>query len=213
MKFRAVKFIVFVALLLIPVAASASTSCEALTKLAFPNAKIDSAAAVAPGSFGIGDAIPNRFAKLPAFCRVTATLTPTSDSDIKVEVWLPVSGWNGKFQAVGNGGWAGAIPYAALADALAAGYATAGTDTGHVGGTADFALGHPEKLIDLAYRSIHEMTVHSKKVIDAYYGSGAKVSYYNGCSQGGRQGLAEAQRYPEDFDWIIVVEPGSNADE
>src|SRR5712691_9209686 len=128
MKFRAVKFIVFVALLFIPVAASAATSCEALTKLAFPSAKVDSAAAVAAGSFGIGDSIPNRFAKLPAFCRVTATLTPTSDSDIKVEIWMPVSGWNGKFQAVGNGGWAGSIPYTALAEALGGGYATAGTD-------------------------------------------------------------------------------------
>src|SRR3989442_6839233 len=128
--------------------ASAETSCEDLVNLALPNASIDSSALVAAGSFP-------RFEQLPAFCRVMATLTPTNDSDIKVEFWLPASGWNGKFEAVGNGGWAGAIPYGSLAGALASGYATAGTDTGHVGGTADFAMGHPEKLIDLAYRSIH----------------------------------------------------------
>jgi feruloyl esterase len=207
MNHRTTILTVIVAGLLLPVTAGAATSCEGLTQLALSNAKIDLAEAVAPGSFGIGNPTPPRFAELPAFCRVTATLTPTSDSDIKVEIWLPVSGWNGKFQAVGNGGWAGSISYTALADALAAGYATAGTDTGHVGGTADFALGHPEKLIDLAYRSIHEMTVHSKEVIEAFYGAGAKLSYYNGCSQGGRQGLAEAQRYPADFDGIIAGAP------
>ena len=183
---------------------SAATSCENLAKLNLPNANIDSAKLVDAGAFVLPARGANMFANLPAFCRVTATLTPTSDSDIKVEMWLPASTWNGKFQAVGNGGWAGTIPYPALSAALAVGYATAGTDTGHVGGTADFALGHPEKLIDLAYRAMHEMTVHSKTVIDAFYGSPAKFSYYNGCSQGGRQGLAEAQRYPEDFNGIIA---------
>ena len=144
------------------------------------------------------------YASLPAFCRVLATLTPTSDSDIKVELWLPASGWNGKFQAVGNGGWAGTIPYTAIAAALRAGYAAAGTDTGHTGNNADFALGHPEKVIDLGYRSIHEMTVQSKVILNKFYSSPAKYSYYNGCSQGGRQGLAEAQRYPDDFNGIIA---------
>jgi feruloyl esterase len=135
---------------------------------------------------------------------VTATLTPSKDSDIKAEIWLPVSGWNGKYEAVGNGGWAGTIPYPAMAAALVSGYATAGTDTGHTGNNADFALGHPEKLIDLAYRSIHETTVKAKTVINENYGMPARYSYYNGCSQGGRQGLAAAQKYPEDFDGIIA---------
>ena len=187
----------------------AATPCENLPALRLPNARIDAAQMVAAGAFvqpgrGGGRGGANPFTNLPAFCRVTATLAPTSDSDIKVELWLPASGWNGKFEAVGNGGWAGSISYTALAAALAAGYATAGTDTGHVGGTADFALGHPEKLIDLAYRSMHEMTMQSKTIINAHYGSAAKFSYYNGCSQGGRQGLAEAQRYPEDFNGIIA---------
>ena len=213
-----------------PAPAAAATACENLASLALPNAKIDSAQMVAAGAFvqpggrggaargeggagrgaadgrGVrgGGPAANPFASLPAFCRVTATLTPSSDSDIKTEIWLPVTGWNGKFQAVGNGGWAGTIPYPALAAAVAAGYAGAGTDTGHVGNSADFALGHPEKLIDIAYRSIHEMTVQSKTIIKTHYGTAAKFSYYNGCSQGGRQGLAAAQTYPEDFNGIIA---------
>src|SRR5204863_2900543 len=165
-------------------------------------AEVDPGAEATPARGGLRGAA-NPYAGLPAFCRVSATLKPSSNSDIKVELWLPASGWNGKFQAVGNGGWAGTIPYTAIAAALSAGYAAAGTDTGHTGNNADFALGHPEKVIDLGYRSIHEMTVQSKVILSTYYGSAAKLSYYNGCSQGGRQGLAEAQRYPEDFDGII----------
>jgi feruloyl esterase len=191
------------------VPALAATSCEKLVGLALPHAKIDSAQMVAAEAFvpsaGAARAgAVNPFANLPAFCRVTATLTPSSDSDIKTEIWLPASGWNGKYEAVGNGGWAGSIPYTAIAGAVIAGYAAAGTDTGHVGNNADFALGHPEKLTDLAYRSIHEMTVQAKKIISEYYGSPSKYSYYNGCSQGGRQGLAAAQKYPEDFNGIIA---------
>jgi len=194
---------------LCPLAAHAATPCEALTGLSLVKGKITSSETVAAGAFvapgpGRGRGANNPYASLPAFCRVEATLTPSPDSDIKIEVWLPATGWNGKFQAVGNGGWAGSIPYPAIVSAMSAGYAAAGTDTGHTGNTADFALGHPEKLIDLAYRSIHEMTVQAKVVVNAYYGSPAKLSYYNGCSQGGRQGLAEAQRYPEDFNGIIA---------
>jgi len=186
--------------------AIASTPCENLAGLALPNTKIDAVQTVAAGAFVPPGArgATTAYAKLPAFCRVTATLTPTSDSDIKTEVWLPATGWNGKFQAVGNGGWAGSIPYAALAAAVSMGYAAGGTDTGHVGNNADFAPGHPEKLIDLAYRSIHEMTVEAKAVVNAHYGNPARYAYYNGCSQGGRQGLAAAQKYPEDFDGIIA---------
>ena len=141
---------------------------------------------------------------LPAFCRVAATIKPTPDSDIKIEVWLPASGWNGKYQAVGNGGWAGSITYGAMARALRAGYATSSTDTGHTGGNASFALGHPEKLIDYAYRSVHEMTVKSKAIATAFYGTAATRSYFNGCSTGGRQALVEAQRFPNDFDGIVA---------
>ena len=119
-------------------------------------------------------------------------------------MWLPASGWNRKYQAVGNGGWAGSISYGAMASALERGYATSSTDTGHTGGSAAFALGHPEKLIDYAYRSEHEMAVASKAIVRAYYGADPTWSYFNGCSTGGRQALVEAERYPADFDGIIA---------
>src|SRR6202044_2625515 len=112
-----------------------------------------------------------QFKSLPECCRVMATLTPSSDSDIKIEVWLPTSGWNNDFQAIGNGGWNGTMGYGPLADAVKRGFAAAGTDTGHAGGSASFALGHPEKLTDFAYRAVHEMTVASKAIIQNFYGS------------------------------------------
>jgi feruloyl esterase len=147
------------------------------------------------------------FEGLPEFCRVTASLRPTPDSDIRIEVWLPLAGWNGKLQAVGNGGWAGVIGYPALAAALAGGYAAAATDTGHAGNTARFATGHPEKLVDYGYRAVHETTVAAKALIAAFYGNGPRLSYWNGCSTGGRQGLMEALRYPQDYDGIIAGAP------
>ena len=148
---------------------------------------------------------------LPAFCRVAATLRPSKDSDIKIEVWLPAEGWNGKFQGVGNGAWVGAIIYPALMSALQKGYATAGTDTGHSGGPMDgsFALGHPEKVVDFGYRAVHEMTVKAKAIIAAFYQKGPQYSYWNGCSSGGKQGLKEAQRFPNDYDGIIAGAPAN----
>src|SRR6185295_2505213 len=184
-------------------------SCGDLAKMALPRASITLAAPVQAGAFtpdAQGEA--GEFTALPAFCRVAATLKPTSDSDIKVEVWLPASGWNGKFQAVGNGAFSGAIAYPAMGRAIARGYAAASTDTGHVGNTATFALGHPEKLIDFGWRAVHEMTVASKAVVAAHFGAPPKRSYWNGCSAGGRQAMAEAQRFPADFDGIIAGAPG-----
>src|SRR5687767_3706821 len=186
-----------------------AASCEELLNLTLADAKVTTAQSVAAGRFAPPGAPPANaaaqvYASLPAFCRVAATLTPSRDSDVKVEVWMPASGWNGKLQVVGNGGMAGTIPYAAMAAALNAGYATAGTDTGHVGNNADFVPGHPEKLVDFAYRSIHEMTVASKAIIQVHFGGAPKRSYFNGCSQGGRQAITSAQRYPEDFDGIVA---------
>lgn len=146
----------------------------------------------------------------PAVCRVAATLRPSSDSEIKMEVWLPTQNWNGKFRANGNGGWSGSISTATLADGVKLGYASAMTDTGHEGGSARFALGHPEKLIDFGYRSTHEMTIAAKAIIDAYYGKLPVRSYFTGCSAGGRQGLMEAQRFPDDYDGIVAGAPGIN---
>ena len=201
-------------LMLIPVSIHAAT-CESLKSLSLENSTITSSETVAAGQFslpatGRGAAQQNAaFKQLPSFCRVAATLKPSSDSDIKIEVWLPVSNWNGKYQAVGNGGWAGVISYSALAEGLARGYAMSSTDTGHVGGSGSFALGHQEKLIDFGYRSEHEMTVKSKVIINAFYGRAPQYSYWNGCSTGGRQGLKEAQKYPNDFDGIIAGAPAN----
>ena len=189
-----------------------AATCESLAALKLPTTTITTAQVVAAGTFRpsppIGPA--QTFEALPAFCRVTATLTPTSDSEIRIEVWLPTKDWNSKFQAVGNGGFRGSISYEALAEGVQRGYASSSTDTGHAGAGGAFALGHPEKLIDYAYRSEHEMTVAARAIIAAYYGQSPKFSYWNGCSNGGRQGLKEAQRYPDDFDGIIAGAPAAN---
>jgi feruloyl esterase len=203
------------AIWLLAAAPAAAASCESLTSLTLPDTTITLAQPVAAGEFtapaGAANAPggPAPFKGLPAFCRVAATLKPTSDSDIKIEVWMPASGWNGKFQAVGNGGWSGAIVYGPLARALAHGYATASTDTGHTGGSGSFALGHPEKLIDFGYRAVHQMTVEAKAIIAAFYGNGPKLSYWVGCSSGGKQGLKEAQRFPGDYDGIVAGAPAN----
>ena len=197
----------------LPATSALAASCDSLAKLALKDTAITKAEVVAAGAFsqpgGRGGRGSNAFKALAEFCRVTATLTPTSDSDIKIEVWLPTAGWNGKYQAVGNGGWAGVISYAEMADALRGGYATASTDTGHQGGRGTFALGHPEKLVDFAWRSEHEMTAKAKQLIEAFYGSGPKLSYWNGCSTGGRQGLKMAQMFPEDYNGIIAGAPAN----
>ena len=193
-----------------------AASCESLAGLALPQMSVTVAQTVAAGTFvppgpplsPLGRRV---LAAAPGFCRVTATLMPSIESDIKIEVWLPVgAAWNGRFQAVGNGGWTGSIPYGAMAAAVTDGYATAGTDTGHVGNTAAFALGHPEKVIDFGYRAVHEMTAKAKTVIDAFYGKAPALSIWNGCSQGGRQGVAAAVRYPADFDAVIAGAPAVN---
>src|SRR5436190_9208920 len=176
--------------LLLPTVAHAAT-CDSLKSLSLPEATIDSAQVVAAGAFtqpaGRAGRGGNAFADLPAFCRVALTAKPSSDSDVKIEVWLPADNWNQKYQAVGNGAWNGAIGYAAMADALKRGYAASSTDTGHVGGDAVFAMGHPEKVIDFAYRSEHEMALKSKAIINAFYSNAPRYSYWNGCSAGGRQ--------------------------
>jgi feruloyl esterase len=150
--------------------------------------------------------------KVPEFCRVAATLKPSRDSQIRIEVWLPsAASWNGRFQGVGNGGLAGSIMYAPLAEAVSAGYATASTDTGHTGSASsgEWALGHPEKVVDFGYRAIHEMTVAAKIVVDAYYGRRARFSYWNGCSEGGNQALGSVQRFAQDYDGVLAGAPAN----
>jgi feruloyl esterase len=192
----------------------AATACENLSSLSLPNTTITLAQTVAKGAFappatangrgGRGQA-PD-YSDLPAFCRVTATLKPSADSDIKMELWMPASGWNGKYQTAGNGGYAGNLGQQPLAAALRRGYAIAGTDTGHVGGAQNM-FGHPEKIIDFAYRAIHETTVTSKALVAAFYGNGPKYSYFSNCSTGGRQALVAASKFPEDFNGIVAGDP------
>ena len=184
----------------VPLAALLSPAqqrCEDLSRLALPDIVIQSATAVPAGSFRLPSSQANaRPVNVPAFCRVAGTIRPTSDSDIRFEVWLPASGWNGKFQGVGNGGYAGVINFAGLADAVRVGYASASTDTGHEdsrGNHAEWALQHLDKIADFGYRAIHETAVDAKEIIHAFYGDAPKRSYFNSCSNGGRQALMEAQ--------------------
>ena len=185
-------------------------ACAALKSLTLPNVAITAAEVVAAGAATAGRGGRGGSEPLPAHCKVAATLTPSSDSHIEMELWLPAENWNGKFLAVGNGGWAGNIVLDAVAAGLRRGYATASNDTGHKGGSASFAVTHPEKIIDFAWRAMHEMAVQSKAMVRAFYGRAPQLSYYQGCSTGGRQGLMEAQRFPDDFDAIVAGAPVNN---
>ena len=150
-------------------------------------------------------------AQTATHCQVSITLRPSADSEIKSEVWLPpAAGWNGKLLMEGGGGFVGSVNTAGMTNAVREGYATASTDTGHNGGSGSFALGHPEKITDFAYRAVHETAVKAKALIAADYGRGPRLSYWEGCSTGGRQGLMSAQRYPEDFDGIVAGAPANN---
>lgn len=216
-----VRFVVVLAIsAFIYVPSVLAASCESLASMALPDGKITSATLVPAGGFtppGAGGPLSGGpggmavFKNAPAFCRVTATLTPTTDSDIKVEVWMPAEKWNGKLIGTGNGVWAGSISYSSLAEPLARGYATVATDTGHVGSGMDakFAAGHREKLVDFGHRAIHEMTVTAKSVLAAYYGRKEQRSLWVSCSTGGRQGLMEAYRYPGDYDGISSMAPAN----
>jgi len=135
---------------------------------------------------------------------------PSEDSDIKTEVWLPLKEWNGKLRAQGNGGFAGTIYLEAMAETVRQGYATVGTDTGHVGGKPEFALGHPEKVKDFGWRAVHDMTVEAKALIKVFYGKEQYKAYFTSCSDGGREALMEAQRFPADYDGILAGAPAYN---
>lgn len=190
-------------------------ACDRLATLKLAGGTVTSAQFVAAGALpppparGGGPAAAGRgnpFADVPAVCRVAATMKPSADSNIKVEVWLPATGWNGKLRGTGNGGLGGgtgANPNA-LAAAVRRGYATVGSNTGHEGDSS-YALGHPEQIKDFGYRSAHEMTVAAKTLIKAFYGSAAKASIMAEAGGGTIAALSAAQRYPEDYDAIAVV--------
>lgn len=184
------------------------TACADLASLTIPGVTINGAAAIAEGAFTPPTA--KTALALPAFCRVEATARPTGDSEIKIEIWIPTDTWNGKFQAVGNGGYQGSISYGAMATALRRGYATASTDTGHTGDDVIFGKDHPEKVIDFGWRAIHLMTDTARLVVRNATGRFAEKSYFVGCSSGGHQAMSEAQRFPADYDGIIAGAPANN---
>ncbi|HEY3974810.1 MAG TPA: tannase/feruloyl esterase family alpha/beta hydrolase [Candidatus Sulfotelmatobacter sp.] len=197
--------------------AAAQDSCEKLSETNIPGAKIIFAKTISAGTFA-GPPTPSSgrdltapYRNVPAFCRVVAVAKPTADSEIRIEVWMPSSGWNGKLQGLGNGGFAGLIDFEQLGAVVSKGYAATGTDTGHTGSPIDasWALGHPEKVIDFGHRGIHEMTRVAKEAIHAFYGKAAQRSYFAGCSDGGREALMEAQRYPTDYDGILAGAPAN----
>ena len=195
-----------------PKAAAGKVACADLTKLTSEgNTTITAATAVPAGTFvtPAGQTLTG----LPAFCRVVGVSRPTSDSNINFEVWLPSDSWNGKFLSSGEGGFAGTINYTrsgldgGLDELIRRGYASASTDTGHLASDTNWAIGHPEKVVDYTYRSKHLVTVAAKGLVAAFYGRPATHSYFSSCSNGGRQALMEAQRYPEDYDGYVVGAP------
>ncbi|GIS51154.1 MAG: hypothetical protein Ct9H90mP25_5880 [Gammaproteobacteria bacterium] len=183
-----------------------SKSCEDLLSESMANVSVTESRIVLAGEFDSQGGVANTeiYADLPEFCRVSLVLTPSPDSQINVEVWLPTETWNGKYLAVGNGAFTGNIRHSAMAMPLGKGYATSSTDTGHVGNTASFGLGRPEKVNDFGWRAVHEMAETSKQVISAFYDQSPNFSYFTGCSAGGRQAMKEAQRFPTDFDGISL---------
>lgn len=178
--------------------ANGGVACTALTGLGLPDVDIESATDVPVNG-------------LPAHCDVRGTIL-RGGGNIKFAVFLPPDdgAWNGRFQMVGNGGKAGTISIEAMETALTVGYATTSTDTGHNlvddGPGAQFGVDR-EKEIDFGYRAVHETTVTAKTIIAAHYGRYADFSYWTGCSTGGRQGMMETQRYPDDYDGVIIGAP------
>lgn len=193
--------------------AAGASDCEALKALSIPDTTILSANAVAAGDLTTDDKVTRK--NLPAFCRVVASVKDASDSDVRVEIWMPNENWKGVFHLNGNGGYAGVLDYnyGAMEAAIKRGYASAESDLGTAPATpldGDALIGHPDKWKDWGLLGTHVATVAGKQIVKAFYGSDAKRSYYTGCSTGGQQGLIEAQYYPRDFDGILAGAPVIN---
>lgn len=204
---------VLAAVSLVAAPARAQRSCASLSSLRLPHTTITLAKFVPAGPFTPPPSPfgPSRPVDLPAFCRVVGVIRPTSDSHIKFEVWMPAKGWNGRFQQLGNGGFAGSIVYSLMIPALRQGYATASTDDGHTGGGAPiWAIYHPQKVIDFGYRAVHLTAKDGEAIVRAFYSHRARWSYFVGCSDGGREALMEAQRFPDDFNGIIAGAPANS---
>jgi feruloyl esterase len=195
----------------------AAATCASLGSLVLPDTTITAAQPIPTATPTAPYTAPDGevFTDLPAFCRVAATLTPTSDSDIRIEVWMPSSGWNGRYLGTGNGGIGGVIVYGSLAFFLGLNCAVANTDLGASPAATDplgglVLTGHPEKQIDYATRSTNLMTVRAEQIIKAFYGEPPTRSYFYGCSTGGGQGVHEALQFPGDYDGIFARAPHMN---
>jgi hypothetical protein len=190
-----------------------ATSCGDLTKIAPPDATITSATEETGSFESPKDGLGNTTKVTVPFCRIVGIAKSEPTSSIGFELWLPPADkWNGRMLASGNLGHSGVPIYPSLNDALTRGFAALGDDLGHQSNAfvMDWAVGHPERIKDWGHRGSHFSAVASKAIIAAYYGSAPKYSYFTGCSHGGGSGLAEAQRYPEDYDGIIAGAFGSD---
>jgi tannase/feruloyl esterase len=192
--------------------------CESLQVVRLSHTTITAAHTIAAGTFVLPEDAPRAssdfftaFGSLREFCRIQGVIRPSNDSHIEFEVWLPTSGWNTKYVGAGNGGFSGSINYYRLAEAVNAGYAASATDAGHKGSPDDYswAAGHPEKVVDFKFRAIHELALKAKVLIQAFYNQPITKSYFNSCSNGGRQGLTEAAMYPADYDGILIGAPAT----
>ncbi|MGD0106374.1 MAG: tannase/feruloyl esterase family alpha/beta hydrolase [Rhodopila sp.] len=196
---------------------AAAVACESLTQTVIRDGTVNTAETISGGTFTPPGSTP--ITGLPNFCRVTVTMTPTSDSSINVEIWMPAEGWNGRFLATGNGGEAGFVRYdTGLPQGLMRGFAVANTDLGtHPTGTPPETqpdgvtwVGHPERWRDFGYRGNHEQTIAGKAVVAAYYQRPPNYSYFQGCSTGGQQAISLAQQYPADYNGIIAGAAANN---
>jgi feruloyl esterase len=213
-----------------------ATPCTNLQSLQLDDTTITSATDNTSGVFVVpGSNPPSTISGLPAFCRVTANLVPTSDSNIKIEIWLPETTWNGRFLGTGGGGFQGVITYGELASGIQHGFAATNSDLGtgssgckplfcgsdgvtnplatafgNPGVPSTGLFGHPERIKDFGYRAIHLMTVRGKQIANAFYQQKAQKAYFAGCSTGGQNALMEAQRFPDDYDGILAGAPAFN---
>ena len=150
--------------------------------------------------------------KLPAYCRIEATVTTSADSRVNFEVWIPLD-WNGKIVVTGNGGYSNALNVRDMGHALSQRYAAVGGDTGHQTPTPDdllWGVDHPDRITDWGSRSIHAISGPARRIVEQVQGAQPRRAYFYGCSTGGHQAYAEIQRYPEDFDGVIAGAPGNN---
>lgn len=191
-----------------------AADCASLGKIQLADTSITLAESVTAGALEIADS-GTTLHDLPAFCRVAGEFHPTSDSRIRFEVWLPEQAagqrWNGRLLGVGNGGFAGSIGYAQMARYLKRGFAVAGSDAGHEAEATDasWAWQHPEKVKDFGWRAVHLTAERAKEMVDAFYGRPVEKSYFDSCSDGGREALMEAQRFPADYDGILAGAPAN----